>query len=212
MNHCFLPLNLLLQTIFIENMIFATFLGMCTYLACSTRMTTAKGLGKAVFFILLASGSLNWIVHHYITKPAALSWFPFFDLKEVNLHFLELLFYIAVIAGFVQITELLIERFSPILYASLGLYLPLITVNCAILGASLFATTKELSFSLNCIYLIGAALGWWLAILLLAAIREKIAYSDIPAPLKGTAIAFIITGLMAQAFMGFGGIRLPGCE
>lgn len=207
-------IGLMIQAIFIENFLLVNFLGMCTYLACSNKLKTANGLGLAVVFVLTVAGVLNWFVHQFITGPGALSWLEFLglDSSKINLNFLEFLIFISVIAGFVQILEILIEKFSPALYMSLGLYLPLIAVNCAILGACLFAVAREYPFWPNLIYVIGSALGWWLAIALIAAIREKIAISNVPSALKGMGITFIMTGLMSMAFMGFTGIKLsvPG--
>jgi len=209
----FEPINLfglLIQSILIENFIFSNFLGMCTYLACSTKLKTANGLGIAVVFVTGISGILNWCVHHFITKAGALSWLNIIgiDASEINLEFLEFLLFISVIAGFVQILEILIEKLAPSLYLSLGLYLPLIAVNCAILGACLFAVTRDYPFWPNTIYVFGSGLGWWLAIALIAAIREKLAVSDVVPALRGMGITFIMTGLMAMAFQGFTGIKL----
>lgn len=203
-------LGLMVQAIFIENFILANFLGMCTYLACSTKLKTANGLGVAVVFVLTISGILNWCVHKFLTGPSALSWLDFLglDASKIDLGFLEFLIFISVIAGFVQILEIMIEKLSPALYMSLGLYLPLIAVNCAILGACLFAVTRDYPFIPNMIYVLGSGLGWWLAIALIAAIREKLAVSNVVQPLRGMGITFIMTGLMAMAFQGFTGIKL----
>lgn len=202
--------GLLIQAIFIENFLLVNFLGMCTYLACSNKLKTANGLGLAVVFVLTISGVLNWLVHHFITAQGALSWLSVFglDATYINLSFLDFLLFISIIAGFTQILEIVIEKVSPALYASLGLYLPLIAVNCAILGACLFALTRNYPFLPNFVYVLGSALGWWLAIALIAAIREKLAVSDIPPALKGMGITFIMSGLMSMAFMGFTGIKL----
>lgn len=207
------PLNLfglLIQSVFIENFILANFLGMCTYLACSTKLKTANGLGVAVVFVLTVSGILNWFVHQFVTAPGALSWLNFIgiDASKINLSFLEFLLFISVIAAFTQVLEIIIEKFSPALYASLGLYLPLIAVNCAILGACLFAVTRDYPFIPNTVYVLGSGLGWWLAIALIAAIREKLVSSDVLPTLKGMGITFIMTGLMSMAFQGFTGIKL----
>lgn len=207
------PINLfglMIQAILIENFLLANFLGMCTYLACSTRLQTANGLGIAVVFVLTISGILNWFVHKFVTSAGALVWLSVFgiDAKGVDLNFLEFLLFISVIAGFVQILEILIEKFSPALYMSLGLYLPLIAVNCAILGACLFAVTRDYPFWANMIYVFGSGAGWWLAIALIAAIREKLAVSNVIPGLRGMGITFIMTGLMAMAFQGFTGIKL----
>lgn len=203
-------LGLLIQAIFIENFLLVNFLGMCTYLACSNKLKTANGLGVAVVFVLTVSGVLNWFVHRFLTGPGALSWLQFLglDAANVNLGFLEFLLFISIIAGFTQILEILIEKFSPALYMSLGLYLPLIAVNCAILGACLFAVTRDYPFVPNFVYVLGSALGWWLAIALIAAIRERLVTSDVVPALKGMGITFIMSGLMSMAFMGFTGIKL----
>lgn len=202
--------GLLIQAIFIENFLLVNFLGMCTYLACSNKLKTANGLGLAVVFVLTVSGVLNWFVHRFITGSGALSWLNFLglDASHINLGFLEFLLFISVIAGFTQILEIIIEKVSPALYMSLGLYLPLIAVNCAILGACLFAVTRDYPFLPNFIYVLGSALGWWLAIALIAAIRERLGSADVVPALKGMGITFIMSGLMSMAFMGFTGIKL----
>jgi Na+-transporting NADH:ubiquinone oxidoreductase subunit E len=207
------PINLLglfIQALLIENFLLANFLGMCTYLACSTKLKTANGLGIAVVFVLTVSGILNWCVHKFVTGPGALSWLSFFgiDASTVDLGFLEFLLFISVIAGFVQILEIIIEKLAPGLYLTLGLYLPLIAVNCAILGACLFAVTRDYPFFPNLVYVFGSGMGWWLAIGLIAAIREKLAVSHVVPALKGMGITFIMTGLMSMAFQGFIGIKL----
>lgn len=207
------PINLfglLIQSVLIENFIFANFLGMCTYLACSTKLKTANGLGIAVVFVTTVSGILNWCVHRFITGAGALSWLSVFGINasHINLEFLEFLLFISIIAGFTQVLEIFIEKLAPALYLSLGLYLPLIAVNCAILGACLFAVTRDYPFYPNAVYVFGSGLGWWLAIALIAAIREKLAISNVVSSLKGMGITFIMTGLMAMAFQGFTGIKL----
>lgn len=207
------PINLfglLIQAIFIENFLLANFLGMCTYLACSTKLKTANGLGVAVVVVLTISGILNWCVHKFITGPGALAWLNTIGLNAstIDLGFLEFLIFISVIAGFTQMLEIIIERISPALYNTLGFYLPLIAVNCAILGACLFAVTRDYPFFPNLVYVFGSGMGWWLAIALIAAIREKLSTSNIPSPLRGMAITFIMTGLMSMAFQGFTGIKL----
>lgn len=209
----YLPINLLgllVQSIFIENFLLANFLGMCTYLACSTKLKTANGLGLAVVFVLTIAGILNWCVHAFITGPNALFWLTYMGIpaEGINLNFLEFLLFISVIAGFVQMLEIIIEKLSPALYNSLGMYLPLITVNCAILGACLFAVTREYPFIPNMVYVFGSGIGWWVAIALIAAIREKIVISDTVPALKGMGITFMMTGLMSMAFQGFTGIKL----
>lgn len=207
------PINLmgiLIQSIFIENFILANFLGMCTYLACSSRLQTANGLGVAVVFVLTCSGMLNWFVHAFITGPNALSWLGVFgiDASNIDLGFLEFLLFISVIAAFVQMIEIVIEKASPGLYLTLGVYLPLITVNCAILGACLFSVTREYPLVPHLVYVFGSGIGWWLAIALIAAIREKLAISNVVPAVKGMGITFIMTGLMSMAFSGFTGVKL----
>lgn len=203
-------LGLLIQTVFIQNILLSYFLGMCSYLACSNRLSTANGLGMAVMFVLTVTGLLNWLVHQYITGKGALSWLSFtgLDASNIDLTFLEVIIFISVIAAFVQVLEIVIERFSPGLYIALGMFLPLITVNCAILGGVLFGITREYPLIPNLVFSFGSGLGWWLAIALIASIREKLRYSNIPKGLQGMGITFMITGLMAMAFMGLLGINL----
>ncbi len=201
-------LNLFIKSIFIENMIFAYFLGMCSYLAVSKTVKTAVGLGFAVIFVLSITVPINFLIDTYILKPGALKWIgP--EYETVNLSFLSFIMFIAVIASMVQLVEMIVERFSPELYGALGIFLPLIAVNCAILGGSLFMQQKDFSgITESAIYGFGSGIGWLLAIVAIAAIREKIAYSNVPAPLRGLGITFIITGLMALGFMSFMGIKL----
>lgn len=203
-------LGIFIQSVFVENMLLAYFLGMCTYLACSNQLKVANSLGLAVVFVLTISGTLNWLVHAYITGPNALSWLSALGIPshDIDLGFLEFLLFISVIAGFVQILEIVIERFSPTLHSSLGIYLPLITVNCAILGTCLFAVTRDYPFIPNLVFVFGAAVGWWLAIAVMAAIREKLRYSHVFPGFEGMGITFIATGLIAMAFMGLAGINL----
>ena len=207
-------LGLLIQSVFIQNILLFYFLGMCSYLACSNKLSTAKGLGLAVTVVITLSGILNWFVHRFVTGPGALSWLSIFgiDGASLNLSFLEFLIFISVIAAFVQVLEIVIEKFTPTLYRSLGMYLPLITVNCAILGAALFSVVRDYPFMPNCVYVFGSGLGWWLAIVLIASIREKLTYSDVPHGLRGMGLTFITTGLIALAFMGFTGIALDVVE
>jgi Na+-transporting NADH:ubiquinone oxidoreductase subunit E len=202
--------GLLIQTLFIQNILLSYFLGMCSYLACSNRLATAHGLGMAVTFVLAITGVLNWFVHQYITGKGALAWLSFTGLEtsQIDLSFLELIIFISVIAAFVQILEIVIENFSPTLYYALGMFLPLITVNCAILGGVLFMVTREYPLIPALIFSLGSGAGWWLAIALIAATREKLRYSNIPSGLQGMGITFIMTGLMAMAFMGLLGIDL----
>ena len=199
-----------IQSALIQNILLFNFLGMCSYLACSNKLTTANGLGLAVFFVMAISGVLNWIVHTFVTGDNALSWLSSLGInsQEINLGFLEFLIYISVIAAFVQVLEIVIDKFAPALYRALGMYLPLITVNCAILGASLFATVRAYPFIPNLVYVASAGLGWWLEIVLIAAIREKLSYSNVPNGLHGMGLTFIMTGLISMAFMGFAGISL----
>jgi len=203
-------LGLAIQSIFIQNILLFNFLGMCSYLACSNKIKTANGLGMAVCVVMAISGMLNWLVHTYITGDDALSWLGHLGVptEGVNLGFLEFLIYISVIAAFVQVLEIVIDKFAPALYRALGMYLPLITVNCAILGASLFATVRDYPFIPNLVYVAAAGIGWWVAILLIAAIREKLSYSNVPSGLRGMGLTFIVTGLISLAFMGFAGIAL----
>lgn len=201
-------LSTFVRSIFVENMIFAYYLGMCSYLAVSKNVKTAMGLGIAVTFILVCTLPINYMLENYVLKEGALSWLgPQFE--EVNLSFLSLLIFIAVIASFVQLVEMVVEKFAPALYASLGIFLPLIAVNCAILGGSLFMQQKAFANAgIATVYGLGSGIGWILAIVGMAAIREKLAYSDIPKPLKGLGMAFIITGLMGIGFMCFSGLKI----
>ena len=201
-------LNLFIKSIFIDNMIFAYFLGMCSYLAVSKTVKTSLGLGIAVTFVLTLTVPVNYLLENYILKPGALSWLGE-SFADVDLSFLSPIFFIAVVASMVQLVEMVVERFSPSLYASLGIFLPLIAVNCAILGGSLFMQQRAFdSVGTATVYGFGSGIGWLLAIVGIAAIREKLAYSNVPAPLKGIGITFIITGLMGIAFMSFLGIKL----
>jgi len=201
-------LNLFIRSIFIDNMIFAYFLGMCSYLAVSKNVKTAIGLGIAVTFVLAITLPVNYLLENYILKSGALSWLGV-EYKDVDLSFLSLILFIAVIASMTQLVEMVVEKYSPSLYASLGIFLPLIAVNCAILGGSLFMQQREFpNVGTATVYGIGSGIGWMLAIVGIAAIREKLAYSNVPAPLRGIGITFIITGLMGIAFMSFLGIKL----
>ena len=201
-------LNLFVKSIFVDNMIFAYFLGMCSYLAVSQNVKTAFGLGVAVTFMLIVTLPLNYLLDKYILQPGALAWLVE-EFKDVDLSFLGLIMFIAVIASATQLVEMAVEKFSPSLYNSLGIFLPLIAVNCAILGGALFMQQKDFSSALTAgVYGAGSGIGWLLAIVGLAAIREKLAYSNVPKPLRGIGITFIITGLMGIAFMSFLGIKL----
>lgn len=205
MTHLF---DIFVRSIFIENMIFAYFLGMCSYLAVSKTVKTSVGLGIAVTFVLLITVPVNWLLENYILKPGALVWLGS-DMADIDLSFLSFIMFIAVIAAIVQLVEMVVEKFSPALYNALGIFLPLIAVNCAILGASLFMQERDYhSIGEATVFAIGSGIGWFLAIASLAAIREKITYSNIPAPLRGLGITFILTGLMAIAFMSFMGIKI----
>ena len=201
-------LNLFIKSIFIDNMIFAYFLGMCSFLAVSKNVKTALGLGIAVTFMLVVTLPINYLLNKYVLQEGALTWLSP-ALAGVDLSFLGLILFIAVIASATQLVEMAVEKFSPSLYASLGIFLPLIAVNCAILGASLFMQQRDFPSAWTAMaYGAGSGIGWLLAIVGIAAIREKLAYSNIPKPLRGVGIAFIITGLMGIAFMSFLGIRL----
>ena len=201
-------LNLFVKSIFVDNMIFAYFLGMCSYLAVSKNVKTAFGLGVAVTFMLIVTLPLNYLLDKYILQPGALAWLGE-EFKDVDLSFLGLIMFIAVIASATQLVEMAVEKFSPSLYNSLGIFLPLIAVNCAILGGALFMQQKDFSSALTAgVYGAGSGIGWLRAIVGLAAIREKLAYSNVPKPLRGIGITFIITGLMGIAFMSFLGIKL----
>ncbi|MBS7317159.1 MAG: NADH:ubiquinone reductase (Na(+)-transporting) subunit E [Candidatus Cryptobacteroides sp.] len=195
-------LSLFVKSIFVDNMIFAYFLGMCSYLAVSKNVKTASGLGVAVIFVLLVTLPINYLLNKYVLAPDAL-------IKGVDLSFLSLIVFIAVIAAIVQIVEMVVEKFAPALYSELGIFLPLIAVNCAILGGSLFMQQRDFSnIGEASVFALGSGIGWFLAIVSLAAIREKLAYARIPDALKGTGITFITVGLMAMAFMTFMGITL----
>jgi len=201
-------INLFVKTVFIDNMIFAYFLGMCSYLAVSRTVKTSMGLGIAVTFVLLITVPVNYLLHTYILKEGAMSWISP-TLAGIDLSFLSFILFIAIIASLVQIVEMVVEKFAPSLYAQLGIFLPLIAVNCAILGASLFMQQRNFNnVGEATVYALGSGVGWLLAILGMAAIREHIKYSKVPAPLKGLGITFIIAGLMGIAFMGFMGIKL----
>ena len=200
--------NIFVKSIFIDNMIFAYFLGMCSYLAVSKKVKTAIGLGIAVVFVLGATVPINYILENYLMKPGALVWLGE-DFKDIDLSFLSFLMYIAVVAAFTQLVEMAVEKFSPALYASLGIFLPLIAVNCSILGGALFMQQRDYATLAEAsVFALGSGVGWMMAIVFIAAIREKIRYSNIPAPLRGLGIAFILTGLMGIAFMSFMGIKL----
>lgn len=200
--------SLAVKSIFVENMVFAYFLGMCSYLAVSKKVSTAIGLGAAVVFVLTITVPVNWALQEYVLQEGALASWLGPQFKTVDLGFLQFIMFIAVIASMVQLVEMVIEKVSPALYGSLGIFLPLIAVNCAILGSAFFMVTKELGIAEATVYGFSSGIGWLLAIVALAAIREKMKYSNVPAPLKGLGITMIITGLMGIAFMSFMGIEL----
>ena len=201
-------ISLFVKSIFIDNMIFSYFLGMCSYLAVSKNVKTANGLGLAVIFVLLCTLPLNYLLNKFVLQPGALSWLgPQF--ADVDISFLSFILFIAVIAAFTQLVEMIVEKFLPSLYSSLGIYLPLIAVNCAILGGALFMQQKDFAnVGESAVYALGSGIGWYLAIVCLAAIREKMAYCNVPKPLKGIGITFNTVGLMGIAFMTFMGIQL----
>ncbi len=200
--------NIFVKSIFVDNMVFAYFLGMCSYLAVSKTVKTSVGLGIAVVFVLGITVPVDYLLNEYILKPGAMKWLdPGF--KDLDLSFLSFIIFIAVIASMVQLVEMVVEKFSPSLYNSLGIFLPLIAVNCAILGGSLFMQQREYqSLGQATAFGLGSGIGWFLAIVAIAAIREKIRYSNVPPALRGIGITFIITGLMGIAFMSFLGIKL----
>ena len=200
--------NLFIKSVFVDNMIFAYFLGMCSYLAVSKTVKTSAGLGLAVTFVLVVTVPVNYLINKYLLSPGALTWISP-KLATVDLSFLTYILFIAIIAAIVQILEMVIETFTPSLYSALGIFLPLIAVNCAILGCSLFMQERNFSnVGEATVFGLGSGIGWLLAIVAIAAIREKLRYSKIPKGLQGVGISFIITGLMGIAFMAFMGIKL----
>ncbi|MCS6981474.1 MAG: NADH:ubiquinone reductase (Na(+)-transporting) subunit E [Flavobacteriales bacterium] len=201
-------LSIFVKSIFVDNMIFAYFLGMCSYLAVSKRVSTAIGLGTAVIFVLTVTVPVNYLIENYLLKKGALAWISP-EFADLDLGFLSLIFFISVIAAIVQIVEMVIEKVSPALYNALGIFLPLIAVNCSILGGSLFMQTRDYaSLAEATVFGLGSGIGWFIAIVAIAAIRERLRYSDVPAPLRGLGMSFIITGLMGIAFLSFAGIKL----
>jgi len=203
-------LQLFLKSIFIDNMVFATFLGMCSYLAVSKKVSTAVGLGAAVIFVMLVTVPLNYLLDQYILQPGALVWLGE-EYADYDLSFLTFILFIATIATMVQLVEMIVEKFAPSLYTSLGIFLPLIAVNCAILGGSLFMQQKEFNnITEATVYGVGSGIGWFLAIVAIGAIREKIRYSNVPDAFRGLGMTFILTGLMAIGFMSFGGMLTGG--
>ena len=198
-------ISIALNSIFVGNILLAYFLGMCSFLAISKNMKTATGLGIAVVFVLSITTPVNWLIYHFLLAPGALAWA---GLTAVNLSFLKLVLFIATIAAIVQALEMVIDRFSPALYAALGVFLPLITVNCAILGVSLFMVERSYTFSETVVYGMSSGAGWALAIISMATIQQKLRYADVPEGLQGFGISIITTGLMAMTFMLFSGITL----
>jgi len=199
-------LKLFIKAAFVENMVFTFFFGMCSYLAVSKTVKTGVGLGAAVIFVLGVTVPVNYLLETYVLKEGALAWL---GEPDMDLSFLSFIMFIAVIASIVQLVEMLVEKFSPALYGALGIFLPLIAVNCAILGGSLFMQERQFeNIGEASVYGLGSGFGWFIAIVLIAAIREKIRYSHIPAPLRGVGMAFILTGLMGLAFLGFMGFEL----
>jgi Na+-transporting NADH:ubiquinone oxidoreductase subunit E len=200
-------LSLAIESIFINNILLAMFLGMCSFLGCAKNIKTAIGLGLAVIFVLTITTPANWVINHFFLQPGALSWLGF---PEVDLSFLVFIVFIAVIASQVQLVEMLMEKFTPGLYTSLGIFLPLIAVNCAILGTSLFMNERAYNFAEAVVFGFSSGIGWFLAIVTFSAVLQKLKYADLPKGLDGFAINMITTGLIAMAFMAFAGIKLTG--
>lgn len=201
-------LNIFVKSIFVDNMVFAFFFGMCSYIAVSKTVKTAMGLGLAVIFVMTVTVPVNYLLNKFVLEPGALTWLSQ-SMADVDLSFLSFIVFIAVIASIVQLVEMVVEKFAPGLYSSLGIFLPLIAVNCAIMGGSLFMQERAYAnIGEATAFAFGSGIGWWLAIIGMAAIREKLTYSNVPAPLRGVGITFIITGLMGIAFMIFLGIQL----
>ncbi len=198
-------LSLATKSIFIENILLAYFLGMCSFLAISKKVDTSIGLGFAVVFVLTITTPVNWLIHHYFLQDGALSWLGF---PDVDLSFLNFIAFIAVIAAMVQLVEMVLDRFFPPLYYALGIFLPLIAVNCAILGGSLFMVERNYTLGESTVFGFGAGMGWFLAIASMAAIRHKLRYSNVPSGLRGLGITMLLTGLLSMAFMAFSGIDL----
>ncbi len=198
-------IGLFVTSVFIQNILLSSFLGMCSFLAVSKRIDTAMGLGIAVIFVLVITAPLNWMLNNFLLKPGALS---YLGMQDIDLSFLRFIIFIAVIAAVVQLVEMIIEKISPKLYVNLGIFLPLIAVNCAILGVALFMVEREYNLYETLVFAIGSGIGWWLAIIAMAAIREKMSYSNVPSGLQGLGITMITTGLMAIGFMCFSGVNL----
>ncbi len=200
--------NIFIRSAFVDNMIFAFFFGMCSYLAVSKTVKTAFGLGMAVIFVLTVTIPINYLIENYVLKEGALSWLGA-GYENISLNYLTFIMFIAVIASTVQLVEMIVEKISPALYGALGIFLPLIAVNCAILGGALFMQEKQFaSIGQATIYGLGSGVGWFIAVVLIAAIRERIRYANIPGPLRGVGMAFLITGLMGLAFLGFMGFEI----
>lgn len=200
-------INIGIRSIFIDNMIFAYFLGMCSFLAVSKRVTTAFGLGIAVVFVLGITVPINWLIQNHVLTQGALAWIgP--DFAKIDLTFLQFIVFICVIAAMTQLTEMAVEKFSPALYGTLGIFLPLIAVNCSILGGALFMVGRPYNLTEATVFGIGSGIGWMLAIVALAGVREKMKYSNVPAPLRGLGITFILVGLMSLGFLSFLGFSL----
>ncbi|MAE15155.1 MAG: NADH:ubiquinone reductase (Na(+)-transporting) subunit E [Crocinitomicaceae bacterium] len=200
--------NIFIRSAFVDNMIFAFFFGMCSYLAVSKTVKTAFGLGMAVIFVLIVTIPINYLIENYVLKEGALSWVGE-EFSSVNLSYLTFIMFIAVIASTVQLVEMIVEKISPALYGALGIFLPLIAVNCAILGGALFMQEKQFTtIGQATVYGLGSGVGWFIAVVLIAAIRERIRYANIPGPLRGVGMAFLITGLMGLAFLGFMGFEI----
>ncbi|MDP7217466.1 MAG: NADH:ubiquinone reductase (Na(+)-transporting) subunit E [Candidatus Marinimicrobia bacterium] len=198
-------ISLLTKAVFVENILLAYFLGMCSFLAISKKVDTSIGLGLAVIFVLTITSPVNWAIHHYFLEQGALSWAGF---PDIDLSFLNFIVFIAVIAAMVQLVEMILDRYSPTLYHNLGIFLPLIAVNCAILGGSLFLVERDYTFFESTIFGFGSGLGWFLAIVSMAAIRYRLRYSNVPVKLRGLGITMLLTGLLSMAFMAFSGIDL----
>ena len=200
--------NIFIRSAFVDNMIFAFFFGMCSYLAVSKTVKTAFGLGMAVIFVLVVTIPINFLIENYVLKEGALGWLGE-EFSTVNLSYLTFIMFIAVIASTVQLVEMIVEKISPALYGALGIFLPLIAVNCAILGGALFMQEKQFAtIAQATVYGLGSGVGWFIAVVLIAAIRERIRYANIPGPLRGVGMAFLITGLMGLAFLGFMGFEI----
>lgn len=200
-------INIGVRSIFIDNMIFAYFLGMCSFLAISKKVKTAFGLGVAVIFVLGVTVPINWLIQNYVLNPGALAWLGA-DFAGIDLNFLQFIVFISVIAAMVQLTEMAVEKFSPALYGTLGIFLPLIAVNCSVLGAALFMVGRPYNLAEATTYGFTSGIGWMLAIVALAGVREKMKYSNVPAPLRGLGITFILVGLMSLGFLSFLGFAL----